>query len=222
MKNINYDRFKLVIDEDERFRLALDELSKFDPDDPPPLSDVYLNLNEGGQIILIALEHLDRQNNRVGGRPFTWTIQVKRDEWGNVPQPGDVVERVIPINRKDRKHHPVSAREMNAAIVDGSFSERFERRIPYVVDNKGCIRCTYVDAGYFLFNWGVHYKTGFGICGKSEYSEEPVKTPGGQHLHVHYWRYAEAPKEFYDKLPERKIEPETQVKRGRPPKEDKN
>lgn len=203
MQKINYDRFKLVPDNDERFQLALEELRKFSPNDPPSLSDIYVRLNQGGQALLIALEHLEMQENRVGGHPFTWTIQALRDEWGNVPQPGENIERITPINRKNRKHHPVSAGELNAAIVDGSFSERFEQITRYPVDQKGCFRCTFHDAGYFLFNWGVHFRTGHGMCGKEEFSREPVKTQDGQNMHVWYWRYKEIPASMYDQLPDR-------------------
>lgn len=208
MQKINYDRFKLVPDNDERFTLALDELAKFAPDNPPSLSDVYGNLNNGGQAILVALEHLEAQNNRVGGKPFVWKIKVLRDEWGNVPKPGEIVERAIPVNRKNRKFHPVPARVLNSAIVDGSFSERFEDRHQYAVDPKGCIECTFHDAAYFLFNWGVHYKTGYGMCGKDEHSREPVKAPDGQTLHVWYWRYAEVPRAAYETLADRVVSTE--------------
>lgn len=213
---INYDRFKLVPDNDDRFELAMEELRKFSPDDPPPLSDIYTNLNLGGQALLVALEALENTTNRVGGRPFKWKILVKRDEWGNIPQPGEMIERVIPINRKNRKHHPTPARVLNAAKMDGSFSDKFEQRVQFVVDPKGCIECTFPDAAYFLFNWGVHFRTGYGMCGKDEFSQEPVKTRDGKHLHVWYWRYSEVPKAEYAKLPERV--PSTTPKRGRPAK----
>lgn len=209
MKTINYDRFKLLVDNDDRFEAALKECEKFSADDPPPLSDVYTNMKNGGQAILIALDHLDKQNNRVGGKPFTWRIEVLRDEWGNIPMPGEVVERVFPVNRKNRKHHPVPARDLNAAIVDGSFSDKYEDRRRYVVDPKGCIQCTFDDATYFLFNWGVHFRTKYGMCGKDEHSREPVKTPEGQTLHVWYWRYAEVPAHEYNKLPERVVDKST-------------
>lgn len=215
MQKINYDRFKLVPDNDDRVEIALEELNKFSPSDPPPLSDIYANLNNGGQAILIALEALDKQHNRVGGKPFTWKIQVLRDEWGNVPQPGEVVNRVLPINRKNRKSHPVPGRVLNAARMDGSFAEKFEQRVEYVVDPKGCIECTFNDATYFLFNWGVHFRTGYGMCGKDQHSQEPVKSPNGQTLHVWYWRYTEVPADRYEKLPERVADPAV-VKRGRP------
>lgn len=209
---INYDKFMLVPDNDDRLDLALEELQKFSASDPPDLSDIYTNLNRGGQAILMALDHSEKQNNRVGGNPFMWKIQVLRDEWGNVPQPGEIIARVEPINRKNRKYHPVAARVLNAAKVDGSFSEKFEHRRQYVVDPKGCIECTFHDAGYFLFNWGVHFRTGYGLCGKDEHSREPVKAPNGQTMHIWYWRYAEVPVKEYEKLDPR-VAPKT--KRGK-------
>lgn len=105
---------------------------------------------------------------------------------------------------------------MNAAMIDGSFSERFEANRRYVVDEKGCIQCRFTDAGYFLQHWGVHFRTNRGMCGKPEISKEPCKTRTGEMLHVWYWRYAEVDAAQYAKLSPRQTDIETnrQKKRG--------
>jgi hypothetical protein len=217
MKRIDYARIRAEQDEVARHEVAKEILSTYRPDNPPYLSDIFVNWKNGGQMLLIALEEQEKEEQRKGvaGKPFTWKILIRRDEFGNVPQPGEVVERVEPINRKDRKHHPVRPGDLNAARTDGTFKEKYESRREYIVDPRGCIECSFQDAGYFLFNWGVHHKTNRGICNKPEHSGEPVKTPDGQHLHVWYWRYSEVDKGTYAELPERTLEKPTK-KRGRP------
>lgn len=208
MNKLNRDNFKNIEDTTARMAAALQELAQFEPRDPPYLSDIFVNLNDGGQAALVALEHHDRaQRMRSGGQPFIWTVQVRRDEWGNVPSPGDKVVRKVPINRKNLDYQPVRSSVLNSAMVDGSFSEKFEDIREFEVDSKGCISCMFDDAGYFLFNWGVHHKTNRGMCGKQEYSTEPVGAPNGNKLHVHYWRYSEVDADDYKKLPKRDKSP---------------
>ena len=143
---------------------------------------------------------------RPGGRPFEWKILVRRDEWGNAPAPGEKVARRVPINRKFLDNNDARythSTQINQAKVDGSYPDRFEESREYEVDEKGCITCHFDDAGYFLFNWGIHHKTNRGMCSKPEYSTEPVLSPSGDKLHVHYWRYSEVDADDYRQLPNR-------------------
>lgn len=204
MTMIDYDRLRKEQDRTRRLMYAQEELTRFTPDNPPYLSDIYTRLDEGGQPLLIALEEQETSAYQRRQKPFTWKILVRRDEWGNIPQPGDVVTRRIPINRKNRDSQPTTSREYNAARVRGSFSTEFEQMIEYPVDEKGCIECTFSDAGYFLFNWGIHHKTNRGMCNKRELSTEPCKAPNGNMLHVHYWRYSEVDAADYEALEPRK------------------
>lgn len=202
MNKLNRDNFKRIEDKTRRMMAAMEELAQFKADDPPYLSDIFVNLNDGGQTALIALEEQEKsQRMRSGGQPFVWKILVRRDEWGNAPAPGEKVVRRIAINRKNLDHQPIRSTEINAAMVDGSYSEKFEDIREFEVDSKGCISCTFEDAGYFLFNWGIHHKTNRGMCGKQEYSAEPVPSPSGDKLHVHYWRYSEVDVDDYQQLP---------------------
>lgn len=203
---IDYDRLRKEEDRTRRIMKAQEELSKFTPDNPPYLSDIRLRLDEGGQPLLIALEEQEKREMRPGGKPFMWKILVRRDEWGNVPQPGEKVVRTIPVNRKNRDHQPVKSQQYNAAMVRGSFEDEYEVKNEYVVDDKGCIECSFTDAGYFLFNWGIHHKTNRGMCDKRELSTEPCKAPSGNMMHVHYWRYSEVDHIDYEALPPRTVD----------------
>jgi len=217
---INFDAIRLAHDDISKMNAAEAELARFSPDDPPCLTDIYLNLNNGGQELLIALERREKEDLD-GGKPFLWHILAKVDEWGNVPQPGEAVTRTKPANMKTLKHSPVRSDELNSAIVDGSFAERYEKRRNYAVDSKGCIKCSFTDAGYFLFNWGVHYKTGRPLMAKAPHSTEPHKAPNGDMLHLHYYRYAEVPAAEYPKLPDR-VAAKQPKKRGLDVKDNSN
>ena len=209
---LNRDNFKNIEDQQTRTMAVQQELAQFAPDDPPYLSDIYVNLDDGGQAALVGLEQQYATNR---ANPFVWKILVRRDEWGNVPAPGEKVVRRIPKNRKwvqNNEAKYTSSAQLNSAKVDGSYSDTFEEVREFEVDDKGCISCTFDDAGYFLFNWGVHHKTGRGMCSKPEYSTEPVAAPNGNKLHVHYWRYSEVDVDDYQQLPQR--EKKTRKKRG--------
>ena len=176
MNRLDRDKFKDIEDKVERAMVIMEELRQFAPDNPPYLSDIFVNVNDGGQAALIALEQHDQQQRmRPGGRPFEWKILVRRDEWGNAPAPGEKVARRVPINRKFLDNNDARythSTQINQAKVDGSYPDRFEESREYEVDEKGCITCHFDDAGYFLFNWGIHHKTNRGMCSKPEYSTD--------------------------------------------------
>ena len=61
------------------------ELRKCSPDDPPMLSDLIIGSNDGGLAVLQALEaKRDEDRDSPIETHFRWTLQVMRDEWGNV------------------------------------------------------------------------------------------------------------------------------------------
>jgi hypothetical protein len=165
------------------------------------LSDLIIN-HLTHQPVLTLLAEKDESDRQSMRQPWVWRIQVLRDEWGDVPQPGDVVARVVPKNRKTRQG-PVSASDFNRAMVDGSFSQKYEDRREYKVDDKGCILVPFGDAVFFLQHYGYNSVTGHAVCGKPEFSEEPVKCPRGGQRHVHYWRYSEISEADYARLPPR-------------------
>jgi len=200
--NLNYDQIALKQDPDERLDYIKAQLRLMDRDDPIYLSDVISKQKNVGGDILIALSEIAAEDRMSKTNEILWTIKVLRDEWGNVPQPGDTVEWVYPINRTTRDGRPLMAEDANVAMMDGSFSDKYEGKRVYRVDKKGCIRCPLEDAVNFLNTHGIHGKTGYALPhGKPEQSTEPCKAPNGDKLHIWYWRYSEQSKEMYEKLP---------------------
>lgn len=199
--DIDLKKLRAIVEEDGKYQFAQETLAAMSPSNLPYLTDLYVNSEKGGEYFLVVISEMDQKARMVGRQPPMWRLQVIRDEWGNVPSPGDVVERRIPINRKDRQGKPVLSSELNAAKMDGSYEERFEEVEQYVVDEKGCISVPFNTAGYWLTNNGIHGRTRKGICRRPEHSTEPVNAPNGQKLHVWYWRFAEMDNEMYAALP---------------------
>lgn len=178
---------------DEKIRGILD---KFDSEDPPFLSNLLVHSDENA--VVHIMEILSS-----GDYPFVWCIKHLRDEWGRELRPGENVTRSIPINRVKRDGDLISPRIMSKAKKDGSYSRRFERIKEFPLDDKGCFKCEYHDAVYFLNNWGYNMKTKTAVTNKPEYSYEPVdmRDPTkGQKKHVRYWRYAEMDRNDYAAL----------------------
>lgn len=175
------------------------------PGNPLFLSDPIVKGGAEGAIVLKALAEHEESDKDALIPPMKWKILVMRDEWGNVPNPGDRVYKVNKINtHKKGTGKTVSARERNLAIMDGSYSKIFEQRTEYIVDEKGCIEAPFTDAGHFLWTRGVHPKSNRPITTYRATSSEPVLAPDGNMLHIHYWLYKEATPEVYEKLPIRK------------------
>lgn len=202
------------LDEIEEIKTAFVRAHE-DAGEVPYLSDLIVNIDNGAQPLMEAIaEREERDLHRPGdGQRWLWTIQVLCDEWGNKPRPGDKVERVVMKGLYKRDGIPVPSTDMSRAKIDGSYSERFEDRFAYPVDNKGCAKCGFTPAGYFLNAYGVHSLTGYAMCRKSELSSGPSKAPNGQMLHVHYWRYKEMDAAMYAALP--LIEKTDAPKRGK-------
>jgi hypothetical protein len=212
MTQPKYDELSNVHDVNELSRRINNLISNCPKDDPIFLSDAILQIrsgnNNGAQEVFIALE----ANEKAGSwdnKPMTWKILVIRDEWNNIPNPG---EKVVKVNKKpfvqaDGKPYPPNY--LNTAIATGRYAEEFETRKEYIVDEKGCIECPFTDAVHFLNLWGIHPRGGHQITLKPELSSEPVRfiddgSEDGQKLHVWYHRYMEMTKESYAKLPPRK------------------
>lgn len=210
-EKINYDRLEAFTTPVQKREYIERCFSVMDANDIY-LSDLFANSRKR-QAVLSLLAEKDKIDRDTLQPPWTWRILVLKDEWGNVPQPGDKVERVIPVNRK-RPEGPVGSGEINASMVDGSYRRRFERVRAYTVDEKGCITVPFEDAGYFLTQYGIHYVSRMALCGHPELSTDPVKSPVGSLMHVHYWRYAEVDAATYETLPSRAPAAD-QTKRGK-------
>lgn len=212
--HFDLNQFRSIVDRNEKIDAIKSALYQAPEDDPPYLSDLIVSDDDA---ITVALSDMEQEAMRTRRDGLTWRLLVIRDEWGNVPQPGEAIDRIIPINRKTRDGKPVSAKDINRAMVDGSYSKKYEDNRSYTIDEKGCISCSFSDAVYFLKHWGIHGKTRTGITYHPEHSQEPCIAPNGQKLHVWYWRFAEVDNAEYAKLGKRVQAPSntTHIKRGK-------
>jgi hypothetical protein len=217
----DFNRLAQILDPVERFDFIKAEINNAPKDDVVFLSDCYANSDKAGGTVLEVLAEEEHNMLMRGNKPTTWKIKVICDEWANEPRPGGEVVRRIPINRKNRKDQPVRSSDINSSMVDGSYDDRFVDSRKFKIDSKGCIECSFTDAGYFISVYGVHPRTGYSLNRHRKTSEEPCECPNGQNLHVHYWRYKEMDKESYAALPELKpvkgprrgIDPVEEIKR---------
>lgn len=185
--------------------------------DVPLLSDMITEFNRGGVYIMEALAHKYAQDRDMPMElRFRWKILAMRDEWGNVPQPGDQVLRRIQKPLEYGPGKPVPAGELSLDIMNGVYDQKWNRYIPYTVDEKGCITCEFNDAVHFIRCWGVHPKSGLAgpplSLHSKEHSIDVVDAPDGKKYHVWYWRFKEMDKEDYANLPV--IKPNKEPKRG--------
>jgi hypothetical protein len=163
------------------------------------ITDAIMNRKRGGNYVL---EHLDVENkegmydpdtrfhNRNNRR--TWKIKALCNEWGEPYKPGDMVIWTENLPYKDDLGRKVSGRDVNAAIIRGE-GHLYKRKQGLEVDENGCIECDYAQAATLLQGYGVHYETGFAICGKREKMRDKCEAPDGTMKHVHYWRFKEVP-----------------------------
>lgn len=180
----------------------LDEImSRCTPDDPIYLSDVLANVERGGQHILERLAERTKDDAYLpDNQRIRWHLEVIRDEFGDKPKPGDKVR--LTYNRKpvDAADNPVPGWVMNAAKRDGTFEQRFQRHVEYVVDDAGCINVFFDDAVFQLINFGIHGKSGAPLCRPQMTTKNPVKRSDGSLKHVWYWRYREVDADEHKRL----------------------
>lgn len=142
-------------------------------------------------------------------------LLVMRDEWGNVPNPGEIARRRY---KKSLKMHgmPIPPRVLNTWKRNGTYDENRYYYTDHVIDEKGCIKVSAGDAEYFLKNFGVHGESKFPLTSHEEIGPEIAATDkknlSGQKLNTWYWRYKEIEAKDYHNLPKRKMS--TEPKRG--------
>lgn len=210
-KDIKFSEISRCTDQ-ETFNLMIKEvIDSSSVDDPICISDLLANKHRGGAPIIVELSKRDNEMHLRQMPRYRWKIEVLRDEWGNIPGPGDVITRTHkrPLDYGEGK--PIPGSELSQMKIDGSYENELEYKTEFVVDDKGCIDCTLHDAIHFLNLWGVHYKSKKPLCDKKATSGGPVAHPyltnddGSPRLmHVHYHRYKEADKHRYSQLPKRK------------------
>jgi hypothetical protein len=177
------------------------------------LTDAISNTGNGGEL---AMEHLgkDAADAMQFGEQKKYRLQVLKDEWGNTPQPGDTVKRITHKPWRDRQGRKLRSSAISAMKRRGDYKAKYEIVREYTIDEKGCVEMPFEDAGHFLTEYGVHFETGYALTGRKELSGGPCKAPNGSMMHVHYWRYQEAPPWVYSQLS--KIETKKgKLKRGR-------
>ena len=185
------------VDHDSKKAYVKEWLDACPSDDPIFLSDVIVRATAEGLPVMIDLADRETEARTMGIDPQKWTILSVRDEWGNVLGEGD---EVIKVNKVQGNS---TTPERNTAILDGSYSKKYERRVPYPLDVKGCFTASFTDAVYFLLNYGIHGKSGLTMTNKRETSGEPMDTPNGGKLAKWYWRFREVDGEMYANLPKR-------------------
>jgi len=217
MPDVDLSKIRILARDKQDFNAYIDDFlnNECAPDDPPYLSDLITGHNKGGQPVLEALAfRYENDRNKPMDQRFMWKIQVLCDEWGNKPQPGDVVIRKIKKKMVYGPGKPVPQNELELDKINGVYEKKWFDKIPYPVDVKGCITCEFIDAVYFLNVYGIHGKSkAIMSMHKNPYSCGPQETPKpGEKLHVWYHRYQEVNKDMYESLP--KIKKIDEPKRG--------
>jgi hypothetical protein len=132
-----------------------------------------------------------------------------RDEWGNVPQPGDIIKRPHKKPLKTREGLPIMGKELRAWKRSGIYEQKRYDYEYHTVDERGCITVNADDTEYFLSHYGIHSISDMPLSFHTiEHSVDPApvkdpKTgkPTGQKLHVWYHRCKEVDAEMYKELP---------------------
>lgn len=170
-----------------------------DSDDPIYFSD----------LLVTARRSLPLQNALFQDTEKKYILETIVDEWGNVPNPGEYIERVVERPLK-RNRKPIPGNQLSSWKRMGIYDKKMTDTHKFLVDEKGCIHVDAKEALYFLGVFGVHGKTGMPISyHKIPHSKEPVDVPGSdKKLHVHYYRFKEIEKHEWEKLPKRKASTE--------------
>lgn len=165
----------------------------------PFLSDFLAEKTSWGGMPLQYIGEAEAEEAKFGGHQLQFRLKVNRDEWGNVPAPGDDVIHLVP-NAAWRKATPTD--ESNARRT-GTYDTKYKMPIKFKVDSKGCILCSFQSAVFFLNNFGVHCESREPLTKKPELSTEPVLVKKGstEKKHVWYWRFEEVTDEQYKELP---------------------
>jgi len=205
---IDWNGLQKISEIEKKSKMVDEIVAGCEPGDPIYLSDCIVRGGADGAIVLMSLAEQEEFAKSEMLTPMMWRLLVIRDEWDNVPNPGDIVYKVTmkPLKKgSGNATKAISSGARNLAKMDGSYSEQFETRRPYIVDEKGCILCSFTDAGYFLHTRGMHSKSNRPMTTQKSPSAEPVLAPDGKMHLVHYYLYKEITAEAYEKLPNRPI-----------------
>lgn len=164
------------------------------------ITDVYTHLNSGGWMMLAYLDRQEQEGLRTRSE-HRWKLRAICDEWGNEYKPGDVVVRKINKPFRDEAGHKLRSNAMNDMRRRGTFERDFVEVREFVVDEKGCIDCSYQDASHFISEFGVSYHDhSQALCGRRKETAEPCRAPDGSMRPIQYWRFYEVPPDEYDRM----------------------
>jgi len=166
----------------------------------PYLSDFLSECTSWGGMPLQYIGEAEDEKTKYGdGSPMMFTLQVFFDEWGHKYQPGDFVTRLVP----NGKWRNATSQDESAAKRNGTYDKKYKNILKFKVDERGCIKCPFQSAVYFLNQYGVHSYSKEPLTKKQEFSTEPLRVSplDTQMLHVRYWRFQEVTEEQYQKLP---------------------
>jgi len=203
MPKIKFSEIRACVDKEAFIQKMKEIVSQCRSDDPIFISDCLANTNSGGSQIILFLSEIDEENRLRQMPQWRWKIEVLFDEWGNVPNPGDIIRRAHKKSLEEEDGKPIPGSVLSAMIRDGSYDDTLVFYTDFIVDEKGCIDCSLHDSLHFLNLWGIHGETRKSLTSKNPTSREPVLRNDGKMLHVHYHRYAEVDQHRYAKLKKR-------------------
>lgn len=163
------------------------------------LTDALAHPDMCGPVMLAWLQQDEAKNMRTGQQQ-KWHIQVLTDEWGNKPSKGGIVKRKLALPPVDKAGRTLRSNVVKDMQRRGTWERDYVETREFVIDEKGCIECSYDDAVYFLSQYGIHFETRAGLCGRREISSRQCKSPEGGMKYIRYWRYVEAPPWVYKDL----------------------
>jgi len=176
-----------------QIRLILSDISE--KKDEAFISDLIINEIDGG-----AFPLLDRLRKDHGKKYY---LKVLGDEWGKAVKPGDVVKRKFKEPLQRVPGTPIASSVISNAVRAGTFERDFFRFEEFIVDEKGCIKCSADDMWYFLTHFGIHcysrQNLSMHVNERSPDAQKNQKT--GEMGHRLYWRFEEVETKEYEKLP---------------------
>lgn len=197
MDSINYNQIWSHKTENEKWLALKAEVARVKY---VSLTDVYTNLSNGGYMMLSFLDRQEKEGFRTRSE-YRWKLRAICDEWGNEYKPGDVIVRKIQRPLTDEAGRKYRANAINDFRRRGVFEQKFIEKREFVVDEKGCIDCSYEDAAWFISEYGVSYKDPTqALCGRREETRDECRAPDGSMRKIKYWRFYEVPPDIYETL----------------------
>jgi hypothetical protein len=206
MERFNFDSISGLRDKNIINERISAFISRLNNDNLPLLSDLLADRGGNGGIVnreigfseQAKLQGMDLESI------LMFRIQYIRDEFGNDPVPGEYAyHKSIKFSKR---LEPMAKRTL--AKQRGTYEQEFLDIRKYKIDEKGCFKCPFESAVYFLINHGLHAITGIPLNSKEEVTRNAWKSHDGKTMrHIWNWRYREMTDELYRGLPVIKSKP---------------